>query len=89
LGTGKSTPVAEFSATLEKRYAGYYFVGRLFVKAISNPLIMSTGVWLAMRSPATMTPMVAIMANLMPGVTPDRIEQVYSMTQRLRERAAG
>jgi geranylgeranyl reductase family protein len=88
LGTRDPRPVAEFSTTLQAHYAGYYAAGRLFVKAISNPLLMSSGVWLAMRSKATMSPVVAIMANLMAGSTPDRIEQIYSFTQRLRERQA-
>ena len=86
LGTGDLTPVADFSATLQTHYAGYYAAGRLFVKAISNPHLMSPGVWLAMRSRATMSPLVAIMANLMAGSTPERIEQIYAITQRLRER---
>ncbi len=89
LGTGDPRPIVGFTTALQTRYAGYYAVGTLFVKAISNPLLMSSGVWLAMRSKATMTPVVAIMANLMPGSAPDRIEQIYRLTQRLREREAG
>ncbi|WP_298211866.1 geranylgeranyl reductase family protein [Ferrimicrobium sp.] len=89
LGTGDLQPVAGFTTALEKRYAGYYTAGTLFVMAISNPLLMSSGVWLAMRSKATMTPVVAIMANLMSGSTPERIEQIYRLTQRLQERQTG
>jgi len=89
LGTGDARPIVEFSRSLDAHYAGYYATGRLFVKAISNPRLMSSGVWLTMRSKQTMAPVVAIMANLMSATTSARIEQIYRLTQQLREKQAG
>ncbi len=86
LGTRNPRPIVDFSRSLDAHYAGYYAVGRLFVKAISDPRLMSPGVWLTMRSKATMAPVVAIMANLMTQGSSSRIEQIYRITQQLRDR---
>jgi len=86
LGSMDLAPIAEFPDLLERTYGGYYALARGFVKLISNPTLMSGGVWLAMRSRWTMLPVVAGMANLLPGQSAEGLERIYGNLQRLRER---
>jgi len=88
LASDDLAPIAEFPHLLARTYGGYYALARGFVRLISNPMLMSGGVWLAMRSKWTMMPVVAGMANLLPGQSAEELERIYANLQRLRERLA-
>jgi geranylgeranyl reductase family protein len=89
LGSTDLAPIADFPTLLARTYGAYYALARGFVKLVSNPTLMSGGVWLAMRSKWTMVPVVAGMANLLPGQSAEALERIYGNLQRLRERIVG
>ncbi|MHB8343039.1 MAG: geranylgeranyl reductase family protein [Ferrimicrobium sp.] len=86
IATGDSDMLQRYPTDLKTRYGGYYALARAFIKLISEPKIMGPGVWLAMRSPATMAPMVAAMSNLMRGGTPHQISQLYRLTNSVKDK---
>lgn len=82
--TDSDRPLARYPALLGGRYGTYYAIGRRFVRLISDPRIMAPGVWLSMRTKATMTPVVSVMANLLPPGVETGLRRAGDLGTRLR-----
>ncbi len=86
LATGDASMIKAYPEQLRARFGLYYAVGNAFVRLISEPKLMSAGVWSAMRSPALMAPVVTVMANLLPGSSAAQVERIYRLANAARER---
>ncbi len=86
LATGDASMLGAYPEQLRARLALYYAVANAFVRFISEPKLMSAGVWSAMRSPALMAPVVSVMANLLPGSSAAQVERIYRFANTAREK---
>ncbi len=87
LGNSDMILLARYQERLSQNYRAYYAVADAFVRLISEPRLMSSGVWLLMRSPWLMNPMVSIMANLMQDATKRKLDNIYRVYNKAKELA--
>lgn len=66
-----------YESELSLRYANYYRVATGFMKLMSEPRLLSPALWIAIRSPYTMIPVVKLMANLLKTDQKGVAERVY------------